>query len=100
MRKLTAAIALAAGLALQAVAPQAAAQANGHRAFGVVKSVDAQTNSASIRHDPIASLKWPAMTMRFTAKDKQVLENLKVGSEVAFVFEERGKDYVITSVEK
>lgn len=100
MRKAAAAMAFAVGAALLAIAPQAGAQANSHRAVGLVKSVDAGTRSASIRHEPIPSLKWPAMTMRFRANDKHVLEQLKVGRQVAFEFEERGRDYVITSVVK
>ena len=77
-------------------APASAAQA--HRALGTVKSVDAAKRTATIAHEPVLSLKWPAMTMSFKAKDKATFEQLKPGAEVNFEFEQRGKEYVITAV--
>ena len=68
------AFALAAVLALaapaMALAADAAAGAD-HSSMimasgvGVVKSVDAKAGTVVIQHDPIAALKWPAMTMSF-----------------------------------
>jgi Cu/Ag efflux protein CusF len=42
-----------------------APQAVGHRAEGTVDSVDAKDGTVSLSHGPVASLKWPAMTMEF-----------------------------------
>ena len=68
------------------------------QATGVVKSVNAEKGTLTIAHDPVASLKWPAMTMNFKAGDRKMLEQVKPGAKIAFVFEQRGKDYVITSI--
>jgi Cu(I)/Ag(I) efflux system protein CusF len=75
------------------------AQAKLHHAAGVVKSVDAGKGTVTVAHGSIASLNWPAMTMTFKAADKKLLQSLKPGAQVAFDFEQRGKDYVITKIE-
>ena len=72
--------------------------AQGHRGVGVVKSVNAAKQTATIQHEAVQSLKWPAMTMAFKAQDAKTLEQLKPGANVRFEFEQRGKEYVITSV--
>jgi Cu/Ag efflux protein CusF len=73
------------------------ADAQAHQAKGTVKSVNASKGTVTIAHGPVASLKWPGMTMAFKA-DKQILEQAKPGKEVQFVFQQRGKEYVITSL--
>ena len=77
-------------------APSQSVASSSHHASGVVKSVDAAKGSVTIAHGPVETLKWPAMTMSFKAKDKNMLEQLKPGATIAFDFEQRGKDYVIT----
>lgn len=74
------------------------ARAPGHRAIGVVKATNAEKATVTIKHEPVPSLKWPAMTMAFRTHDRKLLEQLKPGVEVNFEFEQRGKDYVITAV--
>lgn len=69
-----------------------------HRATGVVKSVDKAKGTVTIDHGPVASMKWPAMTMGFKAKDKKALDGLKPGQKIEFEFVQRGKDSVITQV--
>jgi len=69
-----------------------------HKASGVVTKVDAGKGKVSIKHGPVQSLKWPAMTMVFTVKDKAVMGKLAKDKKVDFEFKEEGKDYVITSV--
>ena len=69
-----------------------------HKATGVVKSVDAKNNTVTLAHDPVASLKWPAMTMAFKADDPKLVQGLTAGQKVDFEFTQRGKDYVLTSI--
>jgi Cu(I)/Ag(I) efflux system protein CusF len=69
-----------------------------HPATGVVKSVDPAKNSVMLAHDPVKSLKWPAMTMGFTVKDKALLDKLQPGKKIEFEFVQQGRNYVITSV--
>jgi Cu(I)/Ag(I) efflux system membrane fusion protein len=62
----------------------AQAKAGVHRASGKVQAVDAQGGTVEIEHGPIATLKWPAMTMEFAAKDKALLAGLRPGQAVEF----------------
>ena len=71
----------------------------GHRAEGKVVGIDAKTGTLSLSHGPIASLKWPAMTMEFKAANPALLTGLKPGQAVRFEFVERAPgEYVVTSI--
>ena len=72
--------------------------AQGHRASGVVKSVNAEKGIVTIQHGPVESLKWPAMTMGFKAKDEKVLKSVKPGQKVEIEFVQQGNQYVIVSL--
>ena len=69
-----------------------------HVATGVVKKVDSKQNTATIAHEPVKSLGWPAMTMTFKVKDKALLDKLSVEKKADVQFVQQGKDYVVTSV--
>ena len=69
-----------------------------HKGSGVVKSVDAQKGTVTLAHGPIKSLEWPSMTMRFSAKDKKMLEAIKPGDKVEFEFVQEGSKNAITSI--
>ena len=76
-----------------------AAKTTGHRAEGTVDSVDPKEGTISLSHGPVASLKWPAMTMDFKAANASLLKDLRPGAKVAFEFVERQSgEWVITSV--
>ena len=77
--------------------PAAPASAT-HKAAGVVKSADRGKGSVLMAHGPVATLKWPAMTMSFLVKDKGLLDKLPAGAKVEFEFVLQGRDYVITGV--
>lgn len=69
-----------------------------HKATGVVKSVDVKNRAVTFAHEPVASMKWPAMTMAFKADDPKLLDGLTAGKKVEFEFTQRGKDYIVTSI--
>jgi Cu(I)/Ag(I) efflux system membrane fusion protein len=76
-----------------------ATAAAGHRGEGAVDGVDAKGGTVKISHGPIASLKWPAMTMEFKLANEALLKGLKPGAAVAFEFVERQPgEWVITSI--
>lgn len=52
---------------------------------GVIKAVDVRAGTVVIAHSPIAALKWPAMTMKFTVESAAVLTGVTVGQKVHFV---------------
>lgn len=59
-------------------APQAA------EAEGVVRAVNAQANTITVAHGPIAALNWPAMTMAFPVQSPAMLNGIAVGARVHF----------------
>jgi Cu(I)/Ag(I) efflux system protein CusF len=69
-----------------------------HQADGEVKAVDREKGKVTLAHGPVATLKWPAMTMAFSVRDKSMLDMLPVGQKVHVEFVQQGADYVITSV--
>ena len=78
-------------------ANQATKAAVGHQGNGSVEGVDAKSGVLTLKHEPIASLKWPAMTMEFTVANPSLLAGLKPGTPVTFEFVERQPgEWVIT----
>ena len=76
-------------------------KAASHQAVGRVDSVDAKAGTVSLSHGPIASLKWPAMTMEFKAANTSLLQALKPGAKVTVEFVERQPgEWVITNIKK
>ena len=77
----------------------AAAGVVGHAAAGTVEGVDLKSGTVNIDHGPVASLKWPAMTMEFKAANPALLNGLRRGQAVSFEFVERQPgEYVVTSI--
>ena len=74
----------------------AAKKSQAHKGVGVVKSVDSDKGTVMLAHEPIASLRWPAMTMKFIAKDRKMLDKLTPGKKVEFEFVQQDKDYILT----
>lgn len=72
----------------------------GNKAEGKVEEVDAKAGTVSITHGPVASLKWPGMTMEFKPANAAIMQQLKPGAAIDFEFVERGQgEWVITSVQ-
>jgi Cu(I)/Ag(I) efflux system protein CusF len=69
-----------------------------HKGVGTVKKVDPTAGKVTIAHGPIPTMKWPAMNMTFTVKDKALLGKFSQDKKVEFEFVEQGSDYAITSV--
>jgi Cu(I)/Ag(I) efflux system membrane fusion protein len=73
--------------------------AAGHKAQGTIEGIDAKAGMVSIAHGPVASLKWPGMTMDFKVANDALLKDLKPGVAIAFEFVERQPgEWVITSI--
>ena len=69
-----------------------------HSGLGTVQNFDRARNEVSLKHDPIGSLNWPAMTMVFQVKDDGLFDRLRTGTRLAFEFTAEGTRYVVTSV--
>jgi Cu(I)/Ag(I) efflux system protein CusF len=88
------------GMEMKDMSPSAMgkdAKAGKHVAKGTVKSADAKAGTVTLDHEPVKSMNWPAMSMTFQVKDKALMDKLAQGKKVEVEFEQRGKDYVITS---
>lgn len=95
------ALTLAGGAPAHAASTDAAAtqaQPGGTEAIGVVDAFDAAKGIATISHEAIKSLDWPAMTMEFVCKDKKLAKKLVKGKKINFRFVEQHGNYIITDV--
>ena len=85
----------------KADAPAAKPAAVGHKAVGVLNAIDAAAGTVTVSHEPVASLKWPAMKMDFVLANPSLVAGMKPGAAVAFEFVERGPgEWVVTSLVK
>ena len=74
--------------------PQAASMATGE-----VRKIDKDSTKITIKHGEIKHMDMPPMTMVFTAKDKALLDGVKVGDKIQFmVVNENGK-MVVTDIQ-
>jgi Cu(I)/Ag(I) efflux system membrane fusion protein len=77
-------------------AEPAATGAVTHRGEGSIEAVDAAHGTVTLAHGPIASLKWPAMTMDFRVRDPALARTMKPGQKIGFDFiDAGGGEYVI-----
>lgn len=91
---------LKAALGGMTAAPQAT-KAGGavHQAEATVDDVDAKAGTVMLNHGPVASLKWPAMTMEFKLANAALLRDLQPKAKVTVDFVERQQgEWVITGV--
>jgi len=91
-------VASAGASSVASVSPPSAKD-TGHQGAGKVEEVNSALGTVSMAHGPIASLKWPAMTMEFKVANAALLKALKPGAQVSFEFVERAPgEWVITSI--
>jgi Cu(I)/Ag(I) efflux system membrane fusion protein len=60
-----------------------------HRGEGKLDAIDLKAGTVTITHGPVATLKWPGMTMDFTLANSGLIGNLKPGASIEFTFVER-----------
>ncbi len=89
-----------AGASAAQKAPGAAGAAVSHRAEGRIDSIDAAARSLVLDHGPVATLKWPSMSMEFKLADAALLKGLKAGQRVRVDFAEaRPGEFVVTAIQ-
>ncbi|MEO8297939.1 MAG: efflux RND transporter periplasmic adaptor subunit, partial [Burkholderiales bacterium] len=67
-----------------------------YRTRGVVVAVEA--DGLTLKHEAIAALKWPPMTMPFQLADPGLARGLAPGQAVEFTFIQRGDEHVVTTI--
>lgn len=75
------------------------AAAVSHEGTATVRAIDLDKGIVKLAHGPIASLKWPAMTMNFKIKQSALMQGINVGDSVTFTFIQSNSDYVITHIQ-
>ena len=71
-----------------------------HRATGTLDAVDLKAGTVTVTHGPVASLKWPGMTMDFALANPALAGSLKPGAAIEFSFVERKPgEWVIVRLE-
>ncbi|KKO44665.1 hypothetical protein WG68_14015 [Arsukibacterium ikkense] len=66
----------------------------------VVRKLDVEYGKITLKHEPIASLGMPAMTMVFQIQDKALFDGLAPGDSVRVKVEKVGSALVVTAIEK
>ena len=64
-----------------------------------VKKVDRDARKITLKHEEIANLQMPPMTMVFAVKDQAVLDKVKAGDAVRFTAEKIGGTFTVTGIE-
>jgi len=86
------------GMEMKGMGADKKSEAQSHKGVGTVKKVDPAAGKVTIAHGPIPTMKWPAMNMTFTVKNRAMLGKFSQDKKVEFEFVEQGSNYVITSV--
>lgn len=94
IRTTAAALALALGLTISALAQAASIS-------GEVKKIDEGAGKITLKHGPAKNLGMDEpMTMVYRVKDPGMLKQVKVGDKVTFEAEEAASGYTVTKMEK
>lgn len=95
-------LALGSAYAAQDQAQQVAGGAAASTAMtaGEVRKVDADQGKVTLKHEPIANLDMPAMTMVFRVAQPDLLKDLKTGDKVQFRAESVNGALVVTQLQK
>ena len=79
--------------------PPGPAQTSAAMTPGVVRKVDKEAAKITLRHEAIASLDMPPMTMVFRVSNPKFLDQVKAGDKVRFTAEKIGGQMTVTQLE-
>lgn len=68
------------------------------RGTGVVEAIDTVKGTVTIKHQVIASIHWPAMTMTFKADPQNLLKDVRIGEKVNFTLQSAGMHSTVTAI--
>ncbi len=87
----------------QEIAPSSAVLSSSqvqYRGAGRIEAIDFTHATVTLAHDPIESLRWPAMTMDFRFLEPTLLQSFKPGQKVIFeIAEESSGEFVIVRIQ-
>ncbi len=67
---------------------------------GEVRRVNDAEGKVTLRHGPLPELDMPGMTMVFTARDRAMMRDLKVGDKVRFIAERSDGIFYVIEIAK
>jgi Cu(I)/Ag(I) efflux system membrane fusion protein len=76
--------------------PEAPSRAQSHRAIGTIEKIE--PGSVTLRHGPVPSASWPAMTMRFRLANPATVRGFKPGDKVRFTFDQPPQGPTVRSI--
>lgn len=79
--------------------PAAAAAITGAMTSAEVRKVDTDQGKITLKHEAIANLDMPAMTMVFRVAQPEMLKELKAGDKVQFQAESANGAIVVTHIQ-
>ncbi|MEQ4618386.1 MAG: copper-binding protein [Corticimicrobacter sp.] len=85
-------------LGVAAWVPASTAWAQQATASGEVRRTDAQQGKITIKHEAIAVLELPAMTLVYQADPAELAGQIKPGDRVTFTAERRDGKYVVIAI--
>ena len=65
-----------------------------------VKKIDLKQQKITLKHEAIASIRMPAMTMVFKVQDPQLLQGIAVDDTVLFSVEKQGTQLIVVALKK
>lgn len=65
---------------------------------GMIEAIDTAKDTVRIKHQPIASIGWPAMNMEFKADPPSMLRSIKVGERVHFTLRMVGMNAIVIAI--
>ena len=81
--------------------PSAVAQATAPAMTSAeVRKVDKEAGKITLKHEPIANLDMPAMTMVFRVSDPKFLDEVKTGDKVRVAVDKVGGQFTVTKLER
>ena len=66
---------------------------------GEIKKLDVANGKVTIKHGDILHMDMPGMTMVFTAKDKALLDKVKVGDKIRFMASHEDGKMMVTDIQ-
>jgi Cu/Ag efflux protein CusF/putative intracellular protease/amidase/uncharacterized Zn-binding protein involved in type VI secretion len=66
--------------------------------IGVIKAIDTANHTITVRHEPIAALDWPTMTMTLKVASPDLLTQATIGDRIAFTLYPDDDNSIIISI--
>jgi Cu(I)/Ag(I) efflux system periplasmic protein CusF len=77
---------------------QEAVESSEQLSHGIIKKIDAEQRTLTIKHGPLANLGMPPMTMVFKAATELIIDHVQPGDGIEFLAESIDGKFVVTKL--